>query len=179
VKFELNKTLQILERSPKVLENLLDGLDPEWINATEGPQTRSPLDILGHLVHHEKTNWISRVRLILEQRANLPFPPVDRQVARVEGRMHRLRDQLTFFKQLRAANVLAIKQAKLDERRLSLKGLHPELGEVTLRQLLAAWMVHDLNQIAQIARVLAHQYRQETGPWGESIDLLRWRAADT
>jgi hypothetical protein len=175
MRFDLEKSIQILERTPKVLEIMLVGLDDSWIRSNEGGDTWSPFDILGHLIHGEKTDWIPRMRIILEQRANFPFPPFDRHAMLVDNKRKSLRDLLVMFKQLRGANILALKTAKLNDRRLNLKGLHPDFGMVSLKQLIAAWVVHDLHHIAQISRAMAYQYRHEVGPWKEYLRILDWK----
>lgn len=175
MRFDLEKSIQILERTPKVLENMLRGLDDSWIRNHEGEDTWTPFDILGHLIHGEKTDWIPRMRIILEQRANFPFPPFDRYAMLADNKRKNLRDLLVLFKQLRGANILALKTAKLSERRLDLKGIHPDFGKVSLKQLIAAWVVHDLHHIAHISRVMAFQYRHEVGPWRAYLPILDWK----
>jgi len=176
MKFNLKKSIQVLERSPKVLEHFLLGLDESWIQNNEGPKTWNPFDMVGHLVHLEKNEWIPRMRIILEQRANYPFPPVDRYAMLVVNKGRKLRDLLIQFKQLRGANMLALKTAKLNDRRLDLWGVHPEFGQITLRQLLSAWVVSDLDHLAQISRVMAWQYRHEVGPYETRLPILDWKA---
>jgi len=172
MQFDLDKSIQVLERTPRVIEQLLSGLDDTWVHYDRGPDTWSPFDVLGHLIHGEKTDWIPRMRIILEHRINHPFPPFDRYAMLIDNKGKKLRDLLALFKQLRAANVMALRQAKLSERRLNLRGTHPELGQVSLKQLIAAWVVHDLNHIDQIARIMAWQYRHQVGPWREYMSVL-------
>lgn len=173
MKFDLEKSIQVLERTPRALEQLLSGLDDTWVHYNSGPGTWSPFDVLGHLIHGEKTDWIPRMRIILEHRTNHPFPPFDRHAMLIDNKGKNLRDLLVLFKQLRAANVMALRQAKLNERRLHLRGTHPDFGQVTLKQLIAAWVVHDLNHLDQIAQTMAWQYRHQVGPWREFMGVLK------
>ena len=172
MQFDLEKSIQVLERTPRVIEQMLNGLDETWVKKNMGEGTWSPFDVLGHLIHGEKTDWIPRMRIILERRLNHPFPPFDRYAMVADNKGKKLKDLAVLFKQLRAANILALRQAKLNEKRLNLKGIHPNLGQVTLKQLIAAWVVHDLNHIAQISRVMSWQYRHEVGPWKKYLGLL-------
>ncbi len=173
MQFDLEKSIQVLERTPRAIEQLLSGLDDTWVHYNMGPGTWSPFDVLGHLIHGEKTDWIPRMRIILEHRINHPFPPFDRYAMLLDNKEKKLRDLLALFKQLRAANVMALRQAKLNERRLRLRGTHPDFGQVMLKQLIAAWVVHDLNHIDQIARIMAWQYRRQVGPWREYLGILK------
>ena len=170
--FDLARSTQLLRRTPAALRTLLAGLDDRLVRATEGPDTFSPFDVVGHLIDGEETDWIARARIILARGPNLTFEPYDRfrHVARNADRS--LTSLLDEFAQLRAANVELLEGWKLTERELELPGEHPSLGRVTLRQLLAAWVVHDLEHIAQTARVMAKQYRNEVGPWVPYLPVL-------
>ena len=170
--FDLAETLDILERTPSVVGTLLRGTSPSWYTANEGPDTWSAFDIVGHLIHGEETDWVPRARIILEHGDTQPFEPFDRfaQFSRFPGwSLDQLLDQFTH---LRQANLKIVKDWRLTATQLALPGRHPELGSVSLRQLLATWAVHDLNHIAQIARVMAKQYSNEVGAWRAYLSIL-------
>ncbi len=170
--FDLNKSVSVLERTPRVLESLLGGLDTPWTHENEGPDTWSPFDIVGHLVHGEKTDWIPRILIILNDSDNKTFRPVDRFAQFEESKGKTMADLLEEFKSLRNQNLEQLKGFVLTEFELNSKGIHPELGEVTLQQVLATWVTHDLGHIAQISRVMAKQYKNEVGPWTAYISIL-------
>jgi hypothetical protein len=170
----LDDAVAILERTPASLRALLDGLPEMWVRATEGDGTWSPYDVIGHLIHGERTDWIPRARHILagETRA---FEPFDRTAQFTESQGKSLGELLATFADLRRENVEALAGMKLTDDDLARKGLHPELGEVTLGQLLATWVVHDLDHVAQVARTMAKVYSQATGPWSAYLSILRDR----
>lgn len=170
--FSLDRAIGILSRTPASLRELLAGLDETWIRGTEGPETFSPFDNIGHLIDGEETDWIPRAKIILAQGPNRTFEPYDRfrHYKRNAGRS--LDALLTEFAALRAKNIFLLRSWELTERKLDLRGQHPTLGPVTLRQLLAAWVVHDLGHIAQIARVMAKQYTDQVGPWVPFLPVL-------
>lgn len=170
--FDLSETFDILERTPAVVGTLLRGTSASWHDVNEGPDTWSAFDVVGHLIHGEETDWIPRARLILEYGEGRPFEPFDRfaQFDRFSGwSLDRLLDRFT---ELRQANLETVRNWRLTEAQLALPGRHPELGSVTLRQLLATWAVHDLNHIAQIARVMAKRYAREVGIWRAYLSIL-------
>jgi len=172
MKFDLNKSIELLERTPALLEALLSNLSPDWVMNNEGPDTWSPFDVVGHLIHGEKTDWITRANIILDQQGNRQFKPFDR-FAQFDASQGKTMEQLLIeFRPLRAANIESLRAMNIDESKLILEGVHPEFGTVTLEQLLATWVVHDLAHIAQITRVMAHQYADEVGPWKAYIGLL-------
>jgi len=166
MKFDLKSGMAVLERTPAVLGKWLAGLPEEWTHANEGPETFSAFDVLGHLVHGEMTDWLSRVKVILEHGEGKPFEPFDRFAMYEASRGHSLDALLARFAELRAANLKELRALKLTDGQLALTGTHPRLGRVTLSELISAWVVHDLDHIHQIARVMAHQYRSAAGPWG-------------
>lgn len=166
--FDLTASLAILERTPHVFRSMLAGLSPVWTDATEGPETWSPYDIVGHLIQGERTNWIPRARIILAQGAERRFTPFDRAPQARES----LTDLLDEFARLRAENLTTLAGWHLTEAELALEGEHPEFGAVTLRQLLATWVAHDLGHVAQTARVLAKQHREAVGPWRAYLPVL-------
>lgn len=170
--FDLPTGITVLERTPATLRALLADLPAAWIEATEGPDTWSPYDNIGHLIHGERTDWIPRARIILAQGAERRFTPYDRfaQFRESKGKTSAmLLDELAL---LRAENLATLRSWKLTDAQLALTGEHPALGTVTLRQLLATWVAHDLGHIAQVARVMAKQYREAVGPWREYLPVL-------
>jgi DinB family protein len=170
--FDLDLSIQVLQRSPATLRALLEDVGAPWTRGTEGPDTFSPFDVVGHLVDGEETDWIPRARLMLAQGPDIRFQPYDRFRHRARNAGRSLESLLTEFARLRAGNLDLLRSWNLTARELELPGEHPTLGRVTLRQLLAAWVVHDLGHIAQIARVMAKQYREEVGPWVPFLPVL-------
>jgi len=170
--FDLAETVDILERTPGVLECLLRGTSGSWYAINEGPDTWSAKDVIGHLIHGEETDWVPRARIILEHGDSRPFAPFDRfvQFARFAG--WSIESLLDRFAELRQANLKVVRDWRLTEAQLELPGRHPELGSVNLRQLLATWAVHDLNHIGQIARVMAKRYTEEVGVWRAYLSIL-------
>lgn len=177
--FDLDQAIAVLARTPGVLRALLSGLSREWVAATEGPGTWSPYDVIGHLIHGENTDWIPRARIILEHGTARTFEPFDREyMMRLrEGHGPRLDVLLDEFARLRAANLETLRGWKLGAADFERRGVHPEFGEVTLAQLIATWMVHDLDHVAQVARVLAKQYTAAVGPWTAYLSVLGDRKA--
>lgn len=170
--FQLAGCIAVLERTPATFRALLAGLPEGWIVANEGPETFSPFDNVGHLIHGERTDWIPRARVILEQGENRRFEPYDRFAQKRESMGKTLAQLLDEFAQQREANVATLRGWNLSDAQLALEGEHPALGRVTLRQLLASWVVHDLGHIAQTARVMSRQYRGAVGPWREYLPVL-------
>ncbi|HEV2853473.1 MAG TPA: DinB family protein [Thermoanaerobaculia bacterium] len=169
---DLAETLDILGRTPAVVGTLLRGTSASWHGINEGADTWSAFDVVGHLIHGEETDWVPRARFILEHGESQPFEPFDRfaQFTRFAGSS--LDQLLDRFAELRQANLETVRSWRLTEDQLALPGRHPELGPVNLRQLLATWAVHDLNHIAQIARVLAKRYTEEVGAWRPYLSIL-------
>ena len=162
----------VLARTPAVLRAWLAGLPPAWIDGTEGPDTFSPREVLGHLIQGERTDWIPRARIILEHGPSRAFEPFDRY-AQYEASRGRAIDQLLDeFESLRRQSLESLRGMKLTDAQLDLPGRHPALGPVTLRNLLATWVCHDLNHIHQIAKSMAFQYRDQVGAWREYITIL-------
>jgi hypothetical protein len=170
--FDLSAALPILRRTPAVLDALLGDLPAEWTSCNEGPGTWSAFDVLGHLVHGERTDWIPRARIILESGDARPFEPFDRFAQLEASRGSTLTELLDTFRALRAHNVATLEGWNLSEEALARRGTHPELGPVTLGQLLATWTVHDLGHIAQIVRTMAARYGTDVGPWRASLGIL-------
>jgi hypothetical protein len=170
--FDLPHALEILERTPATFRALLGGLSAEWTAPNEGPDTFSAFDNVGHLIHGERTDWIPRARIILEQGPRRRFEPYDRFAQYRESRGKSMEMLLDEFARLRAENLATLRGWRLSDRELALEGEHPELGAVTLRQLLATWAAHDLGHVAQTARVMAKQYREAVGPWRTYLPVL-------
>ena len=170
--FDVAEAMEILRRTPAVLDEWLRGLSEEWVMENEGPETFSPYDVVGHLIHGEKADWIGRARRILEEGEGRTFDPFDRFAMYEESKGKTLPDLLDEFAAVRAVNLVALEAMELTDEELDRTGAHPELGVVTLSQLMSTWTVHDLSHIAQIARVMAKQYKHQAGPWRKYIPLL-------
>jgi DinB family protein len=170
--FDLASSVDVLRRTPATLQVMLANLDARLIQGTEGPETFSPFDVVGHLIDGEETDWIPRARIILARGPSRRFEPYDRFRHRARNAGRSLASLLEEFARLRAANLELLQSWKLSATELDLPGEHPSLGPVTLRQLLAAWVVHDLGHITQVARVMAKQYLDEVGPWVPFLPVL-------
>ena len=172
MELSLDAALEILPRTPGTLKTMLKGISPRWSTGTEGPDTWSAEGVVGHLIHGEETDWIPRATMILTKGESEAFVPFDRfaQAKRFQGwSLERLLDQ---FAELRAGSLRTLRGWRLKPEQLTLRGRHPELGPVTLSQLLACWVVHDLGHIAQISRVMAKQYSDAVGPWKAYLPVL-------
>lgn len=173
MQFQFQSAIGVLKRTPGVIRAMLAGLGPEWTQSNYGKDTFSPFDVVGHLIFGEKSDWMGRVRMILEHGESRAFDPFDRYAQFEESRGKSLDALLDEFDRLRAANVEALSSLGLSESDLKKKGQHPALGTVTLGNLLSTWVVHDLNHIAQIAKCMATQYEDAVGPWREYLGVLR------
>jgi uncharacterized damage-inducible protein DinB len=173
MEFILDQAFPILERTPGVLRALLDGLPETWIMCDEGPETWSVFDVLGHLIHGERTDWMPRLRIILEYGSDRAFEPFDRFAQLQENQGKSLRELLDVFQELRQDSLHSLRGLALQPADYERRGTHPELGEVTLGQLLATWVVHDLNHINQISAVMARQYDHEVGLWKTYLPILQ------
>jgi hypothetical protein len=172
MEFQLTHALEVLERTPGTFRALLGGVTDAWTSPNEGPETFSAFDNVGHLIHGERTDWIPRARIILAQGSNRRFEPYDRFAQYQESRGKTMADLLDEFANLRQQNLAILHGWHLTEHELALQGEHPELGLVTLRQLLSTWVAHDLGHIAQTTRVMAKQYREAVGPWRAYLPVL-------
>jgi hypothetical protein len=170
--FDLNQAIEVLERTPKVLATLLSGLSDDWTKSKYGENTFSPFDVVGHLIHAEKTNWMTRARCILEQGEGTAFPPFDRYAMYETSKGKSIAQLLDEFASARATNLDDLRAMKLTEELLARRGTHPDFGPVTLKQLLATWVVHDLNHLHQVAKSMAFQYRDAVGPWRAFLSIL-------
>jgi hypothetical protein len=172
MEFAIDGTGQILARTPLVLRTLVEGLPDGLVRANYGPGTWSPHEVIGHLIHGEKTDWMPRARLILEEGEAVAFEPFDRDGHTGLCREKTTTELLDLFELLRTANLAELRPMSLKQTDLARRGLHPALGPVTLSQLLATWVVHDLNHIAQICKGIAYQHRTEVGPWEAYLSIL-------
>lgn len=174
MQFKLEEGIAVLKRTPRVLDVMLRGLPEDWVRNNDGPETWSPYDVVGHLIHGEKTDWIPRVEIILND-PQRPFTPFDRSAQFKASEGKSLNQLLDEFATLRAQSVSKLKKLHLQPADLAKQGIHPEFGAVTLRQLLATWVAHDLGHIVQISRTMARQYKEEAGPWTAYLSTLRDR----
>jgi hypothetical protein len=173
--FDLDNALAVLERTPGALRALLTGLPEAWLRVDEGPRTFTPVDIVAHLLHGERTDWLPRVRHILAEGDRVPFVPFEREAHRALLRGESVESLLDAFARERGQGLAALRDLRLSEDDLARPGLHPALGRVTLRMLLATWVVHDLGHLRQAARVMAGAYRGEVGPWEAYLPVLHER----
>lgn len=173
MKFELDRSIELLERTPLALEALLNGMDREWLHNNEGGSSWTPYQVVVHLIHAEQTNWIPRMESILSSVVPIKFEPFDR-FAQLNGKADKSIQELTeMFKRVRKQSLQTLRSKKITTWDLNKTGIHPQFGIVTLQQLLATWTVHDLTHLSQIVRVMAKQYATEVGPWIENLSVLR------
>ncbi len=171
--FELSKSLEILAKTPLVLDALLNGLSKEWIENNEGENTWSPFDIVGHLIFGEKTDWMVRIKTILSESENKLFEPFDRYAQLTENQEKTISGLIHKFRDLRRRNLNELNALNITLNDLNRTGIHPEFGEVNLKQLISTWAVHDLGHLAQISRVMSKQYKNEVGPWINYLGILK------
>ncbi|HRG69506.1 MAG: DinB family protein [Saprospiraceae bacterium] len=171
--FNLNELIEVLKRTPNVLESLLVGLSDSWINTNEGEETWSPYDVMGHYVHAERTNWIQRIEVILHGSGTGTFQSFDRFAQFENSKGKTILELCHEFRELREVNLRLLENMNLQESDFIKTGIHPQFGQVTLSQLLSTWMAHDLDHIYQIVRVMAKQYKADAGPWVEFLRILR------
>lgn len=169
--FSLELGEEVLRSTPSALRAMLSGLSDDWTTANEGPATWSPYQVVGHLSHIEECDWLDRTRLILEHGTKRVFEPVDREAGFERFKDWKLRDLLDRFDSVRTSNLKTLKEL-VEVGDLTRSGLHPTFGEVTLSQLLATWVVHDLNHMGQIVKTMAKQYRDAVGPWREFLPII-------
>jgi len=171
----LDESIAVLERAPTVYGALLRGLPATWVRAMDGPETWSAYDVIGHLSHCERTDWMPRLAIILEHGTGRAFDPFDRFAQFRSGSEQTMEERLDEFRSLRAENVARLLALGLSEAQLELEGTHPALGRVTARQLLATWTAHDLAHLVQVNRTMARRYRDEVGPWAEYMSVMKDR----
>lgn len=169
----LDQSISLLSRTPTVLNALLCDLPEAWTNHNEGENTWTVFDVLGHLVHTERVDWMPRAKRLLEFGETMPFDPVDRWAQTRQNQNQTLTSLLDEFGRLRSVTLSGLRELNLHQKDLEKRGRHPALGPVTLSQLLAAWTVHDLTHLHQISRILAHQYREAVGPWSAYLGVLQ------
>jgi hypothetical protein len=174
MRYNLRQAIEILERTPAVCRALLLGLSDDWVMNNEGSETFSPYDVMGHLIHGEKTDWVERAKMILEFGDTKTFVKWNRFAQYEESKGKSLQQLLDEFEMIRKENMVWFTSLALTETDLDKKGMHPVLGQVTLRNLLATWVVHDLTHLAQITRVMAKQYKENMGPWPEFFRILNF-----
>ena len=175
--FVLEEAVDLLRRTPTILTAMLRDLPDRWMRANEGPDTFSPFDVVGHLIDGEETDWLPRARIILDRGPDPRFAPYDRFRHRTRNAGRSPESLLDEFGRLRSSNLATLESWHLGPAELALTGIHPTFGPVTLRQLLAAWVVHDLGHVAQVSRVLAKRYGGEVGPWTKFLPVLGDRVA--
>lgn len=172
MKFELNKSIEILERTPRVIASLLSGISQDWLSNNEGKDTFSPYDVVGHLIHNELTDWMPRLKIICSEKEDKTFEPFDRFAHFKNDQTIAIEILLETFKKLRKQNLDDLHNFNLNKTTYLKTGIHPALGTVNLKELISAWVVHDLGHIGQIVRVMAKQYKDEVGPWIEYLGVL-------
>ncbi len=172
MEFKLSEAIEILSRTPAVVETLLTGLSDDWTMNNEGGETWSPYDIIGHYIEGEKNDWITRMEIILSDKEEKEFKPFNRFAQFEDSKGKSLTQLLDQFKQLRKENLFKLQSANLTDADLDKTGMHPAFGAVTLRQLLSTWVVHDLSHINQMSRVMAKQYTEAIGPWTEYFNVI-------
>lgn len=170
--FRIDEAIAMLARTPHTLRTMLSGLPVAWTSATEGPDTWSPYDVVGHLIHGERADWIPRAQIVLAQGDDKRFTPYDRFAQFRESEGKSLGELLDEFERLRGDNLALLSEWQLSDMQLGLEGVHPAFGAVSLRQLLATWVAHDLGHIVQVARVMAKQYGDAVGPWKAYLSVL-------
>ena len=178
MEFRMAEAVAVLARTPATVSALLRGLPDAWVRCNEGrskdgKDTWSALDIVGHLIVGERTDWMARARIILEHGDARAFDPFDRLAQVKESQGKSLEQLLDEFARLRRENLAALQSLNLQPEDLARRGMHPELGVVTLSELLATWAVHDLTHLHQLSRVMAHQYRDAVGPWSAYLGVLK------
>ena len=171
MEFSLELGTEVLRRTPEALRAMLSGLSGPWLSGDEGPGSWSPWQVLGHLTHIEETDWIDRTKVILEHGTSRPFDPVDREAGFVRFEGWTIAELLDRFAEARASNLETLRRL-VGGGELDRSGVHPTFGEVTLGQLLATWVVHDLNHTHQIVKAMAKQYREAVGPWREFLPIV-------
>ena len=165
MEFDLDQAMAQLSKTSLILKTWLAGLPSEWTENNEGPETWSPSDVIGHLIHGERTDWIPRAKIILEPGESRSFDPFDRFAQLTGSRGRTLDELLGELAALREESLSALRELKIGAAELEKTGQHPALGRVSLKELLATWVAHDLDHLGQIARTMARQYANEVGPW--------------
>jgi hypothetical protein len=172
MQFQLDQSIEVLAHTPSVLNALLRGKSEDWLHCRRSPDAFSPIDVLGHLMHADTTDWLPRARMILDGHADTPFAPFDRFDFQrlIAGKP--IESLLDDFAALRSQNLQTLQSLNIAKTQLDLPGTHPEFGRVTLRNLLATWVVHDLGHIQQIVKTMSNEYREAVGPWETYLSIL-------
>ncbi len=173
MEYNVEQAVEILRNTPTVLRAMLHDVSDVWAYSNYGPDTWSPFDIVGHLIHGERTDWLPRAKIILEHGEAKPFEPFDRYAQLETSKGKTIGDLLDEFESIRAENIDTLLSMRLTDEQFARRGTHPALGSATLRELLTMWTVHDLNHIAQMAKAMAFQYRDQVGPWLAYTSILR------
>lgn len=173
--FDIKEAVEILERTPVILEHMLSGLSDGWLRSHEGEGTWNAMEVIEHLIEAERTNWIPRLEFMLQEGEDKPFPPFDRYAHLNEAAEQSIDQKLQAFKAIRTQNLAKLKVLMDSAPDFERTGLHPAFGVVKLRELLSTWVVHDLTHTSQIVRVLAERYRHDVGPWIEYLGILKRR----
>jgi hypothetical protein len=173
MEFRFDEALPVLQRTPSVLRPLLLGLPDPWVTANEGPGTWTPFDVVGHLIHGERADWIPRVEHILQHGDSVPFPVFDREAMFAASNGRSLEELLDTFAQLRTESLSRLAALGLTHADLARAGRHPEFGVVTMGQHLATWVAHDLGHVSQVVRVMARRYSTAVGPWRAYLSILQ------
>ncbi|MFG6150091.1 DinB family protein [Halobacillus sp. B23F22_1] len=171
--FSVNEAVEILERTPLVLNNYLLGLSTGWLECNEGDDTWNADEVVGHLIEAERNNWMPRLEVMLQEGDQNSFPPFDRFAHLKSSSETSIEQKLIEFKRVRTQNVTKLRELVDPDVDLDVKALHPVFGEVRVRELLSTWVVHDLTHIAQINRVMAERYREDVGPWKQYLGILK------
>ena len=171
MKFNLDDAIAILDRTPVALNSQLKDLPEDWVKQNEGAGTWSPYDVIGHLIHGEKTDWVVRTKVILFEE-NKEFVPFDRFAQMTADQSTSMNELLDDFSKLRRDNLNELRSFEISEDDLNMEGIHPEFGTISLRNMLSAWVAHDLGHIVQINRVMAKLYKEECGPWPKYLKVL-------
>lgn len=172
MEFELGQAREVLQRTPGVLSSMLAGLSDPWVTSNYGDETFSPFDVVGHLIHADRADWMPRLQIILQHGESVPFEPFDRYAMYDASRGKSIDELLAEFAEVRHESLETLSSIGLAAEQLEQTGTHPALGRVTARQLLATWVAHDLNHIHQIAKPMAFQYRDAVGPWRAHLGVL-------
>ena len=173
MEFELEKATEVLGRTPAVVRSMVSGLSDDWTASSELKDVWGVFDVVGHLIHADETDWIPRAEVILAQGEDRDFPPFDRFGQFEKSRGKTLSELLDEFDAIRKECIATVRGWDLTDEKLELRGVHPEFGEVTLKQLLATWVVHDLTHIRQIATIMAKKYEGAVGPWKAYLSILK------
>ena len=169
----LQHTIALLARTPSALNTLLRDLPEAWTLRNEGEGTWTTFDVIGHLIHCERTDWMTRAKMVLQSGESQTFAPLNREEHKQSGQSKSLEQLLDEFARLRSANLDELHNLNLQKEDLERRGRHPAFGVVTLSELLATWATHDLTHLHQISRIMAHQYREAVGPWSQYLGVLQ------